>query len=77
MDEPKWRSRKREYNREYNKTNKVQVGIKLNRVTESELIEIFQAIPNKSEWLKNCLRQYAADHPEIYHTKEDPEDWPE
>lgn len=72
-NEPLWKAHKREYNREYNKNNKVQIAIKLNKATEPELIEIYQAIPNKAEWFKDSLRRYAKEHPEIYTNREDPE----
>ena len=60
---PKWAQNKLVYDRKYVRENKIQVAIKLNKVTEPELVEIYQSIPNKSQWLKNCLRQYAKDHP--------------
>lgn len=74
---PKWAQNKILYDRRYDKVNKVQAAFKLNKITEPELVEIYQLIPNKAQWFKDCLRQYAADHPEIYTNKKDPEDWPE
>lgn len=41
----------------------------LNKNTDAELIKVYESIPSKSEWLKECLRRYAAEHP-----KEDWED---
>lgn len=38
-----------------------RVNLSLNKNTETELIEIYQSIPNKSAWFKACLRQYAKD----------------
>lgn len=63
---PKWAQNKLVYDRKYVRENKIQVAIKLNKVTEPELVEIYQSIPNKSQWFKDCLRQYAKDHPEIF-----------
>lgn len=60
---PKWAQNKLVYDRKYVRENKIQVAIKLNKVTEPELVEIYQSIPNKSQWFKDCLRQYAKDHP--------------
>ena len=74
---PKWVKNKIEYDRKYDKENKIQVAFKLNKVTEPELVEIYQAIPHKAQWFKDCLRRYAQEHPEIFTDKSDPEDWPE
>ena len=70
---PKWAQNKILYDRRYDKVNKVQAAFKLNKITEPELVEIYQLIPNKAQWFKDCLRRYAAEHPEIYTNKEDPE----
>ena len=59
---PKWAQNKLEYNKKYEKENKVQVSIKLNRITEPEYIEIYQSIPNKRQWFLDCLRRYAEEH---------------
>ena len=76
---PRWAQNKKEYDRKYSQQNKVQAAFKLNKVTEPELVEIYQLIPNKAQWFKDCLKQYALDHPEIYAKRSDPaeEDWPE
>ena len=74
---PKWAENKRKRDLEYSKLHKRRIVIDLNRNTEPELIEIYESIPQKAHWFKDCLRQYAADHPEIYTNKKDPEDWPE
>lgn len=76
-DIPKWAENKKRYDQQYAKDHKRRIVIDLNRNTDPELIEIYELIPNKAQWFKDSLRRYAADHPEIYHTKEDPEDWPE
>ncbi len=61
-DIPNWAKNKIEYDKRYEKENKIQVAIKLNKVTEPELVEIYQSIPNKSQWFKECLRRYAEEH---------------
>lgn len=76
-EEKDWQKNKKEYNLKYDRLNKVRIGVKLNRVTEPELVEIYQAIPNKAEWFRDCLRRYAQEHPEVFSSKKDPEDWPE
>ena len=70
---PKWAENKRKRDLEYSKLHKRRIVIDLNRNTEPELIEIYELIPNKAQWFKDCLRRYAAEHPEIYTNKEDPE----
>lgn len=61
---PTWVKNKMAYDKKYERENKIQVAIKLNKVTEPELVEIYQSIPNKSKWFRDCLRQYAAEHPQ-------------
>ena len=70
---PKWAENKRKRDLEYSKLHKRRIVIDLNRNTEPELIEIYELIPNKAQWFKDCLRRYAAEHPDIYTNKEDPE----
>ena len=59
---PTWAKNKIERDRRYDRENKVQVAIRLNKKTEPELVEIYHSIPNKAQWFKNCLRQYAEEH---------------
>ena len=61
-DIPNWAKNKIEYDRRYDKENKIQVALRLNKKTEPELVEIYQSIPNKSQWFKDCLRRYAEEH---------------
>lgn len=70
---PKWAENKRKRDLEYSKLHKRRIVIDLNRNTEPELIEIYELIPNKAQWFKDCLRRYAAEHPDIYTNREDPE----
>lgn len=72
-EEKTWQKNKKAYDLAYDRLNKVRVGIKLNKATEPELVEIYRAIPNKVDWFRDCLRRYAKEHPEIYTNKEDPE----
>ena len=68
-EEKYWEKNKREYNREYDRTNKVHICVKLNRSTDPDLIDIYQQIPNKAQWIKESLRRYANEHPEIFKKK--------
>jgi hypothetical protein len=72
-EEKNWQKNKRAYNLEYDRVNKIRIGIKLNKATEPELVEIYQSIPNKAEWFKECLREYGRKHP----VEPAEEDWPE
>ena len=49
----------------YMADNCLSVAFRLNKKTESELIEIYQSIPRskKAAWFKQCLREYAAKNP--------------
>jgi hypothetical protein len=76
-EEKTWQKNKKAYNLEYDRLNKVRIGVKLNKATEPELVDIYQRIPNKAQWFKDCLRRYAQEHPEIFTNKSDPEDCPE
>ena len=60
-DSRKWNENHREYYRRYDRENKVQIAIKLNKVTDADLIETYRSIPNKAQWFKECLRKYAAE----------------
>lgn len=53
------RENKRVRDLEYDRVNKVRINIRLNRVTEEEYIEIYESIPNKREWFKEALLEYA------------------
>ena len=45
-----------EYIKQYDRDNKITVTLRLNKVTEPELIEYWQSIPNKARWFKDHLR---------------------
>jgi hypothetical protein len=72
-EEKNWHKNKRAYNLEYDRKNKVHICVKLNRSTDAELIEIYQSIPNKAQWIKDCLAEYGRHHP----IEPAEEDWPE
>ena len=76
-DIPTWAKNKMKYDQKYDRENKVQIAIKLNKNTDPELIEIYRLIPNKAQWFKECLRRYARENPDIFSNKSDPEEWPE
>lgn len=61
-DSPKPAYNRKAYARKYYQENSVQIAIKLNKVTDSELIEVYRSIPNKSQWFKECLKKYATEH---------------
>lgn len=62
-DSRKWNENHKDYYRGYDRENRVQIAIKLNKVTDADLIETYRSIPNKAQWFKACLREYAAKHP--------------
>ena len=51
-----WR-KQGEYRKAYDKENRVKIGANLNRIYEADLIEFWEALPNKAEWLKSKLRE--------------------
>lgn len=57
-DIPVWKKNKSEYNKKYFKENYKRININLNQQTEQEFIDIYESIPNKREWFKECLLRY-------------------
>ena len=57
--DPKWIVNKRKYNYKYRSINCRDIKISLNKNTDADLIEIYESIPNKAAWFKDCLREYA------------------
>lgn len=45
------------YINKWDKANRVSVSIRLRKREDAELIEVFRTIPNKAEWLRDCLRR--------------------
>ena len=44
----------------YMKNNTLSIAFRLNRNTEQDLIEIYQSIPNKKDFLRDALLNYAS-----------------
>ena len=55
------REKKRIRDLNYDKANKVRINISLNKNTEQDYIGIYETIPNKREWFKECLLKYRQD----------------
>lgn len=69
-DMPKWAMNKLKYDANYARKNIKSCTIRLNKITEPELCEIFDRIPNKADWFRRCLLAYAAEHPKITNNEE-------
>lgn len=61
-DIPRWQRNKTEYNKKYFKSNYKRINVNLNQQTEQEYIDIYESIPNKREWFKECLLRYRDEH---------------
>lgn len=48
----------KEYIKTYNRENRMSIAFRLSRLYETEYIEIYQAIPDKSKWFKWALRKW-------------------
>ena len=59
---PKWAINKAKYDKDYSKANIKSCTVRLNKNTEPELVEVFESIPDKANWFRSCLRQYAKEH---------------
>lgn len=42
----------------YDAKNTVQVKLKLNRKTDSDILEILNSVPNKQRFIKNLIRDF-------------------
>ena len=47
---------------EYKKKAMKSCGVYLSRIYEQDLIDIWDSIPSKADWFKNCLREYGKKH---------------
>lgn len=58
--------KKAEYNKKYNSLHKRTIGVSFfdTNPENAELIDIWNSIPNKAQWLKQCLRDYRDSHKE-------------
>ena len=55
----KSRKRKHDYDVKYDADNVVKLRVGLNKKKYADLIAVWESIPNKSQWLKDRLREYA------------------
>lgn len=55
MEKKEKKKSRNAYISEWDKKNRIAVTIRLRRDKDSELIEVYQKIPNKAEWLRECL----------------------
>lgn len=44
------------YNREYDASNTVQIRLKLNKKTDSDILDRLDAVPNKQGYIKGLIR---------------------
>ncbi len=49
---------KKNYDREYKRTKLLSISFRLHRDLDKDLIEIYDSIPNKLDWFKDCLENY-------------------
>lgn len=54
----KTRESKLDYIKEYNRTRTKVISFRLNNENDAALIEIYETIPNKMEWFRQCLIEY-------------------
>lgn len=50
--------KQQEYVKAYCKQFQKAINFRLSKKNEADLINIFESIPNKAEWFKECLRNY-------------------
>ena len=53
-------SNEREYQREYNRANRITLSFAVRR--DSKYPKIWDSIPNKVEFIKECLNKYEKEH---------------
>lgn len=61
MSEPKWKINKRIRNHEYDKEHTKMIRIKLYE-KDYKYIDVWKTIPNKVQWLKDRLDEYAKEN---------------
>lgn len=47
-------------NKKFNREKMYSITFRLHRVNDAELIAIYESIPNKAEWLRECLKKEGA-----------------
>ena len=53
---------KKAYDKEYRRTKMYAIAFRLSRENDADLIDIYQSIPDKTEWFRQCLRQTGGHH---------------
>lgn len=58
--------KKAEYNKQYKLKHQKNISVALfdTNPESAELLEVWKKIPNKAEWIKQCLRDYRDSHKE-------------
>lgn len=56
MEQPKWMQNKLAYDRKYAKENLKQIIFVCNRNADADIIAFLEELPNKSEYIKNLIR---------------------
>lgn len=53
---------KREYDNQYHREKMRQLNVRLHAVYDADLIEIYEGIPNKADFLRDAIRRYAEEN---------------
>lgn len=66
MSDKKYPPSQAKYNKRYNSLHRKKIAITLfdTNPESVELLEVWKSIPNKAEFLKQCLRDYRDSHKE-------------
>ena len=59
MDKTKQTPRKKEYDRKFRREKMLSIAFRLNKQRDAELIETYMRIPNKMNWFRQVLQEYA------------------
>lgn len=49
----------KEANKKFNREKMVSISFRLHKENDADLIRIYESIPNKAEWFRECLRKAA------------------
>ena len=49
---------KKTYDKAYRQKAMMSIAFRLSRSRDADLIEIYESIPNKMEWFRQCLTDY-------------------
>ena len=58
MPSEKQTENKKTYDKAYRQKSMLSIAFRLSRVRDADLIEIYEKIPNKMEWFRQCLTDY-------------------